>query len=165
LATAAFNSAIAAALKAAREHAVLVRDIDEAEHIHICYQFAESVQRVFSQATLASDALRAHEQYDANRSARISSLTIKRNFFSSSTLHFRVEAADRDVWWQLRDAPASWEYAGWGWFVVPVLTAPDFDAYLQQKVLDLSEPSKRTRRPAPSLGTGARGPSHTIGGS
>jgi hypothetical protein len=57
--------------------------------------------------------------------------------FSSSTQHFRVDAADRDVWWQLRDAPASWEYAGWGWFVVPVLTVQDFDAYLQQKVLDL----------------------------
>jgi len=29
------------------------------------------------------------------------------------------------------------EYAGWGSFVVPVLTIPDFDHYLQQEVLDL----------------------------
>jgi hypothetical protein len=110
---------------------------EEAKYIFICYQFAEAVKRVFTQATDASDALRAHEQYDASGSAKVYSLTIKRNVFTSSTLHFRVDAADNDVWWQLRDAPASWEYARWGWFVVPVLTVPDFDAYLQQKVLDL----------------------------
>ena len=54
-----------------------------------------------------------------------------------STLHFRADAPHLKVWWQLCDTPAVREYAGWGWFVVPVLTIPDFDTYLQQEILDL----------------------------
>lgn len=135
--SATFGSAINDALKAARAHAALVRDIDEARHITICEQFAVAVQRVHRQAVEANDALHAHQQFDANGRARIYSLSIKRNFYSSATLHFRVDPASCAIWWQLCDTPAVHEYAGWGWLVVPVLTVPDFDAYLQQKVLDL----------------------------
>ena len=53
------------------------------------------------------------------------------------------------MWWQLMDTPAVREYAGWGWFVVPVLTVPDFDHSLQQKVLDLIALCKRMRRQTP----------------
>ena len=132
-----FADAINAAFAAARKHATLVRDVDDAKHVAICEQFEVRVRSVFAEASGADDALRAHEQFDANRHAKIYSLSVRRNFFSSSTLHFRVDALHTQVWWQLCDAPAVWEYAGWGWFVVPVLTIPDFDAYLQQKVLDL----------------------------
>jgi hypothetical protein len=135
--SAAFASAITAAFKAARDHAVLVRYTDEAKQIAICEQFAEAVQHVYRQAAEASDGLRAHQQFDSNGRARIYSLSIKRNFDSSATLHFRVDAASRAVWWQLCDTPAVHEYAGWGWFVVPILTVPDFDEYLQQKIFDL----------------------------
>jgi len=132
-----FALAISDAFKTARAHAILVRDIDEAKHIAICEQFASRVQIVLAEACAASDALRRHEQFDANHRAKIYSLSIKRNFLSSATLHFRVDAWARQVWWQLIDTPAVREYAGWGWFVVPVLTIPDFDTYLQNKVLDL----------------------------
>ena len=132
-----FAQAISDAFKDAHAHAILIRDIDEAKHTAICEQFESRLQCVFAEACVASDALRRHEQVDANRRAKIYSLSIKRNFLSSSTLHFRVDAPHLKVWWQLCDTPAVREYAGWGWFVVPVLTVPDFDAYLQQKVLDL----------------------------
>ena len=132
-----FALAITDAFKAARAHALLVRDIDEAKHIAICEQFESRVRTVFSEAHAADDALKTHEQVDANRRAKIYSLSVKRNFLSSSTLHFRVDAPHLKVWWQLCDTPAVREYAGWGWFVVPVLTIPDFDTYLQQKILDL----------------------------
>ena len=133
----AFATSIAEAFKAARAHAALVRDVDEARHIAICEQFETHVRAIFAAASAADEALHAHEQFDANHHAKIYSLSIKRNFFSSSTLHFRVDARYMQVWWQLRDAPAVREIAHWGWFVVPVLTIPDFDAFLQQKVLDL----------------------------
>jgi hypothetical protein len=132
-----FAQAISDAFKAARDHALLVRDIDEAKHIAICEQFESRLATVFAEASAANGALRAHQQVDANRRAKIYSLSIKRNFLSSSTLHFRVDATSMKVWWQLCDTPAVREYAGWGWFVVPVLTVPDFDSYLQQKVLEL----------------------------
>jgi hypothetical protein len=132
-----FTEAIAHAFKAAREHAALVRDIDEAKHIAICEQFEASVRSVFTEASAADDSLRAFDQFDANGRAKVYSLSVKRNFYSSSTLHFRIDASNMAVWWQVRDASACWEFAAWGWFVVPVLTVPHFDAYLQRKVLDL----------------------------
>ena len=132
-----FAQAISDAFKAARAHAILVRDIDEAKHIAICEQFASRIQIVFAEACAATDSLRHHEQFDANHRAKIYSLSMKRNFLSSATLHFRVDASAKQVGWQLMDTLAVREYAGWGWFVVPALTVPDFDTYLQQKVLDL----------------------------
>jgi hypothetical protein len=116
--------AIAHAFRAAREHAALVRDIDEAKHIATCEQFEASVRSVFTDASAADEALRSFERFDANGRAKVYSLSVKRDFYSSSTLHFRIDASNTAVWWQLRDAPACWEFAAWGWFVVPVLTVP-----------------------------------------
>jgi len=109
--------------------------------------FEARIERLFRIATAASDGFFEYSKLsDGHYSAHLHRLAVRRTQWSNVALFFRVDTSDLKAWTQVHEA-SNREHARGGWFNVPLLLIPDYDAYIKGKILDLthwidvSEPS------------------------
>ncbi len=128
----------------AKDHAAELRHLPEVKHRRICENLASRVVAVFEAACSASDGfLRFHQKRDANGSAMIYGLSIRRDAYTKTCLFVRIDTTHLRTWWQLHEG-ANLEYSLGGWWNIPVLQIGEQDAFLEAKVLDLIRTLRET---------------------
>jgi hypothetical protein len=105
---------------------------------------ASCVVALFKEAEVASEGfLRFHQKRDANHSAMIYGLHVRRDAYILTCLFIRVDVPHLKTWWQLHEG-GNLEHALGGWWNIPILQVEDQDAFVKEKVLDLIRTLRET---------------------
>jgi hypothetical protein len=116
------------------------------EHRYQCESLAQRVIEVFRAAESASESfLSFHQKRDANHSAMIYGLSLKRDDYTTVCLFIRIDVPFLDTRWQLH-LGGNIEHALGGWWELPILDVEDQPAFVEDLVLELI----RTIREEPS---------------